>query len=309
MILKLKNLCDQYLLTSNADCLAVGIIDFKSGGFESFELRPRESDAKLYFDLASLTKPLTNSLAYFASPEVVDEKMLLLLNHQAGLPAWGLLPRHGWREQLLTYPIQASETLYSDFSANRFMLEFDKRSGQSLNKTCEEFWDREVCNWLELSALNGSIQFPHCGFINGRPNFGAVHDPNAWNIKEFMSHAGLFATIDGVCKTLLNYEKKLQLLSRMAENLQYNQKHGQNRFVLGWDTPQGDMSLAGTGCSNLTFGHLGFTGTSIWIDCQRKVGQVLLTNAVKLYWFDKKELNPLRRKIGQLVWKSSEFSS
>ena len=305
MISKLKNLCHQYLLNSNADCLAVGIIDFTSGKFESFELQTKESDSKLYFDLASLTKPLTNSLGYFARSEIIDEKMLLLLNHRASLPAWGLLPRHNWREQILSYPIRESETLYSDFSANRFMLEFDKLSQQSLKETCKEFWDSEVCNWLELSAMNDSIQFPQCGFIQGHANFGSVHDPNAWNIKEFMSHAGLFATIDGVCKTLLNYEKKLQLLFRMQESLQSNQQTGNHRFVLGWDTPQGDMSLAGTGRSDLTFGHLGFTGTSIWIDCQRKIGQVLLTNAVKLYWYDKKELNPLRRKIGQLVWESS----
>src|SRR5690606_33057894 len=113
------------------DAMGVGVIDFKTNRYEFFEALKNEEgilikeNASQYFDLASLTKPLTNSLAYFLRPEVFDEKLLLCLSHRGGLPAWGLLPRHGWKEQILSYPIQNAETLYSDFSALRVMLELE----------------------------------------------------------------------------------------------------------------------------------------------------------------------------------------
>jgi CubicO group peptidase (beta-lactamase class C family) len=47
---------------------------------------------------------------------------------------------------------------------------------------------------------------------------------------------------------------------------------------------------------------LGFTGTSIWIDPERMLGHVILSNATKIHWYDKQGLNDLRRAIGQEVW-------
>ena len=44
------------------------------------------------------------------------------------MPAWGLLPNFGWKEQILNYSIKESETLYSDFSALRVMLELEKKN-------------------------------------------------------------------------------------------------------------------------------------------------------------------------------------
>ena len=105
------------------DALGIGVIDFEKKNFEAFEVNHFEETLKfqkepmLYFDLASLTKPLTNSLAFFLRPDSFDEKTLLCLNHRGGLPAWGLLPKEGWRDQILSYSIKESETLYSDFSA------------------------------------------------------------------------------------------------------------------------------------------------------------------------------------------------
>jgi CubicO group peptidase (beta-lactamase class C family) len=76
-----------------------------------------------------------------------------------------------------------------------------------------------------------------------------------------------------------------------------------HRFVNGWDRAQDlENTLAGTGCSEHTFGHLGFTGTSIWIDPVKKLGHVILSNATKLYWYDKQDLNNFRRLIGQRIW-------
>lgn len=287
------------------DAVGVGIIDFKKGDYSSFEaingdgeIRFREK-GEIYFDLASVTKPLTNSLSYFLRPEQFDEKMLLCLNHRGGIPAWGLLPHKGWKEIILSYEIKESETLYSDYSALRVMLELEKK-GVEQEKLCQEIWDKETKFWKELLPWQETLQ---CGYKNGRPNFGEVHDPNAWTINAFTSHAGLFSTIDGVCRTLLNYQKKTDLISKVSQDLE-NHSH---RFSFGWDRViNPDDTLAGKGCSKKTFGHLGFTGTSIWIDAERMKGHVILSNAVKHHWYDKKNLNDIRRAIGETVWSGND---
>jgi CubicO group peptidase (beta-lactamase class C family) len=80
-------------------------------------------------------------------------------------------------------------------------------------------------------------------------------------------------------------------------------KQSSHRFNGGWDRVENiENTFAGLGCSKETFGHLGFTGTSIWIDTNKKLGHVILANATKHYWFDKFEFNKLRKNIAQQVW-------
>lgn len=299
---KLKTNAQKFFQSQDFDALALGIVNFKSGDFESFQLDKANNPSPVYFDLASLTKPLSNSLAFFSAPERVSAEMKLLLNHRGGLPAWGLLPKHGWREIIQSYPVKESETLYSDFSALRFMLEFDKGQGPALRQTAQATWDKEVLFWKDLRPEQRTVQN---GFVKGRPNYRAVHDPNAFNLGEFVSHAGLFGTVEGVCRTLLNFENKFELIERMQRDLANNPGH---RFVNGWDTVSDPSNtLAGDGCSPQVFGHLGFTGTSIWIDPVKNLGQVLLCNATKIHWYDKSELNKFRKSFGELIW-SNPFS-
>ncbi len=284
------------------DALGVGIINFNKNEFQVIEANTFENELKfkteptLYFDLASLTKPLTNSLSYFLKSNAFDAQTLLCLNHRGGLPAWGLLPDKGWKEQILSYPIKESETLYSDFSALRVMLELEKK-GIKEKELCQEVWDKETKYWLDLAPW---LPKPQYGFKNQLPNFGAVHDPNAWVIRDFCSHAGLFSTIDGLCQTLLNYQNKTSFIEKVKADLK---KHNY-RFAFGWDRVENpESTLAGTGCGPFTFGHLGFTGTSIWIDPDKNVGHVILSNATKYHWYEKQGLNDLRRAIGEIVWK------
>ena len=114
-----------------------------------------------------------------------------------------------------------------------------------------------------------------------------------------MSHAGLFATIKALCKSLIEFDKAHHLLKTMGI------KHS-DRFLNGFDTVEDpNISLAGKGCSTETFGHLGFTGTCFWIDPSKQLGYALLTNATKYYWYQKGELNKLRRLIGKSIWTTS----
>lgn len=282
------------------DAMGVGIIDFNKKTFNAFEANTfpegiRYSEPLLYFDLASLTKPLSNSLAYFLKTDSFDKNMELCLSHRGGLPAWGLLPKTGWKEQILSYPIKESETLYSDFSALRVMLELEKK-GINQKAICQKVWDKETVYWTDLPGWYPKPQF---GYKNSRPNYGNVHDPNAYTIGEFCSHAGLFSTADGLCQTLLNYQAETDFISKVKADL----KTHNHRFSYGWDrVVNPNETLAGRGCGPSTFGHLGFTGTSIWIDPDKMKGHVILSNATKHHWFDKENLNDIRRAIGEVVW-------
>ena len=292
MINKIFELSENLIRESDSDAVGFSILDFKNNSFESFVCDLETNRKDYYFDLASLTKPLTNSII---SIKHDIRKFDLLLNHRAGLPAWGLLPKNHWQEQILSYSIQESETLYSDFSALRFMLETEKVLGKKYENLVRDYLDQEVVFWKSLGDEKLTLQN---GFQKGKPNFRAVHDPNAYNLNCFTSHAGLFGTIDGLSRTLINVQKELKLISLLKEALtQSNQ-----RFNYGFDRAQGDNSLAGQGASGHCFGHLGFTGTSFWIDCEKELGHIILTNSTKKYWYKKEKLNKFRREVGAMVW-------
>lgn len=298
---KIKLILNSLLPIGPMDAIGVGVIDFKNQTFQTLEANTFNEEIefrethKLYFDLASVTKTLTNSLSYFLKKEAFDKSTKLCLNHRGGLPAWGLLPNQGWSEQILSYPIKESETLYSDFSALRVMLDL-KAKGVDQKSLCQTIWDKETINWIDLPVDVNSPQF---GFKNSLPNFGIVHDPNAWVINEFCSHAGMFSTIDGLCRTYLNYQSKTDFINIVKNDLAIHSE----RFAHGWDRVVNPKeALAGKGCGHRTFGHLGFTGTSVWIDPDKMKGHIILTNATKYHWFNKTNLNDIRRAIGEIAW-------
>ncbi len=294
---KYTELTQKYLMESDADAAAVAVLDFKTNTFEWFEIENHlvnVEKSKIYFDFASLTKPLTNSYLSIRHNLYNESQLKLLLNHRAGLPAWGLLSKNSWKEQLLSYNVLESETLYSDFSALRFMLEVESILKMSYQELLKSFMDSEVVFWKNL---NGKKTVQN-GFVKGKPNFSIVHDPNCYNLNVFTSHAGLFGTIEGLSKSLLRFAKDTDLLSIMQD------RKTNDRYFAGFDTVQDtSRTLAGIGCSDKTFGHLGFTGTSFWIDPLKLKGVVILTNTTKYFWHHRYQLNPFRRDIGALVWK------
>ena len=227
--------------------------------------------------------------------------MDLLLNHRAGLPAYGVLSRDRWREHISSFSVRASQTCYSDYGALRTMLEFDNVSKQPLEKICEEFYPN-LKFWLNLK----SEEKERCVVTGERYRKliqGEVHDPNAFNLKTFCSHAGLFGTIGGLANSLMKLEKQLELQKTISSRIDRNY-----RFVEGFDRATNtDESLAGMGCSEKTFGHLGFTGTCFWIDPEKQIGWSLLTNATESYWFERDFLNGLRRIIGKAIWSGMIF--
>ena len=115
---------------------------------------------------------------------------------------------------------------------------------------------------------------------------GEVHDENAFALGGVAPHAGLFATAADLGKfaqMLLNggYYDGRRLLngSTIASFTQRAELIEGSSRAYGWDTPSG-RSSAGRFFSAKSFGHTGFTGTSLWIDPERDLLVVLLTNRV-----------------------------
>ncbi|MGD9948743.1 MAG: serine hydrolase domain-containing protein [Desulfobulbus sp.] len=115
---------------------------------------------------------------------------------------------------------------------------------------------------------------------------GEVHDENCWLMGGVAGHAGLFGTIGAVmrlCELLLDVWKgyathpafRSELLCHVFTN-----RHPQSGWCLGFDTPTPGASSSGRYFSSASVGHLGFSGTSFWIDPEKEVVVVLLTNRI-----------------------------
>ncbi|MCP4914271.1 MAG: beta-lactamase family protein [Oligoflexia bacterium] len=289
----LKQDWDKFYFTD----LAFGVIDFNHSKFSTLHLnRFGKEEQNYFFDLASLTKPLTMG-AYDLLNPTSDEKEISLLEHRSGLPAWGRLGPD-WKKQIQSYEIKGGNTVYSDFGALRFQLEIEKKTGRQFQSLCSHFWDNELFFWKDLKSAQACVA---TGFRRGNYIAGAVHDDNCFVINEFTVHAGLFATPKGLAQSLLNLQKETDFITKM--NSSFSKK--KERFLRGWDTKStDDKSLAGTLCSEKTFGHLGFVGNSLWIDSDSKMGMFLLSNQTLGSWNNRYEINNLRRLFADHIWKS-----
>ncbi len=115
---------------------------------------------------------------------------------------------------------------------------------------------------------------------------GEVHDDNAYAMGGVAGHAGLFANaaeVDALAARLLacwRGEDEFVPREIVREFWTRDATVRDATWALGWDTPSPTGSMAGTRMSRTAVGHLGFTGTSLWIDLEREVSIVLLTNRV-----------------------------
>lgn len=120
--------------------------------------------------------------------------------------------------------------------------------------------------------------------FRGRLLAGEVHDENAWALGGAAGHAGLFGTMGAVgafARAVLRTLGGEPILARPETFRMFIQRTtvpGSSR-ALGWDTML-PTSSCGTALSPTAIGHTGFTGTSLWIDWERDLYVVLLTNRV-----------------------------
>jgi CubicO group peptidase (beta-lactamase class C family) len=118
----------------------------------------------------------------------------------------------------------------------------------------------------------------------GRLLVGEVHDENTWALGGAAGHAGLFGTAAAVgafARAALRTIAGESILSRTETMRAFMARTGvpKSSRALGWDTML-PTSSCGTRLSASSIGHTGFTGTSLWIDWERDLYVVLLTNRV-----------------------------
>lgn len=138
---------------------------------------------------------------------------------------------------------------------------------------------------------------------------GEVHDDNAWAVGGVAGHAGLFATAADVHRLV----RWLRAASRGGDDAlpaelvqRFWTRDGtvpDSTWALGWDTPSPTGSSAGARVSPHAVGHLGFTGTSVWLDLERDAHVVLLTNRVHPDRHDER-IRQVRPKIHDAVWEA-----
>jgi CubicO group peptidase (beta-lactamase class C family) len=109
-----------------------------------------------------------------------------------------------------------------------------------------------------------------------------VHDENAWALGGVAGHAGLFSTASDLslfAQMMLNRGtfNGVRIVSDSAVE-RFTQRVSGTR-ALGWDTSDGE-GTAGLHMGERAYGHTGFTGTSLWIDPDRELFVILLTNRV-----------------------------
>ena len=116
--------------------------------------------------------------------------------------------------------------------------------------------------------------------------WGEVHDENAWAMGGVAGHAGLFSTAGDIsifAQMMLNggiYAHKRVLNRSTIAMFTKRDNIGDSARALGWDVVTEPDSSAGKYFSQQAYGHLGFTGTSIWIDPTKDLFVILLTNRV-----------------------------
>ena len=233
----------------------------------------------------------------------------LLLSHAAGLADWKPFylklvqfspasRKAMLREQILDLPFAyrpGSRCIYSDLGYMLLEWIIEEKIGETLGA----FLERACYEPLSLKkTFLGSENCPHkircecfaatedCPW-RGRIIRGEVHDENAYALMGYSGHAGLFGTAEEV----------LALVNMLREHYRGNRDdffsaatvreffRRQNivkdcTFALGWDTPSPENSSAGKYFSEHSVGHLGYTGTSVWMDLEKDVIVVFLTNRV-----------------------------
>lgn len=228
-----------------------------------------------------------------------------LLAHESGLPDYrpyfetlrDIAPekrqqklRQLLRAEPLTHPI-GRRTLYSDLGFMILQWVVEEVSGQRLDRFVDEtiFAPLGLKNlyFIDLAAQRPRKNFAateNCPW-RGILLKGAVHDDNAYIMGGVAGHAGLFGTARDVYRLLATLLARYQ--GRKGASIfrpdivqAFLVRRPNAERALGFDAPAAADASCGRYFSKQSVGHLGFTGTSFWMDPQRAVIVILLTNRV-----------------------------
>jgi beta-N-acetylhexosaminidase len=221
-----------------------------------------------------------------------------LMTHTSGLPPF----KEYWRtstgkadtlQRIFAEPLEyepGTKVVYSDLGIILMAEIIQRLTGKSLDELANAYIFHPLSMkdsmylppkslWPQIAPTEIDNQLRH------RLVQGEVHDENAFAIGGVSGHAGVFSTspdLAAFCQMLLNggvyAHKRILKRSTIAEFVA-PQPLAKNTRTLGWVVPT-EGSSSGHYFSSHSYGHTGFTGTTIWIDPDRQVFVVLLTNRV-----------------------------
>jgi CubicO group peptidase (beta-lactamase class C family) len=271
--------------------------------------------ARTIYDLASLTKvvgtttaimvlydegkihlddPVSVYVPQFAGGEKDRVTVRMLLEHRSGLPAGRDLWRSAHtpeeaRTEVIYTPLGCEPGRcyeYSDLGADMLGFIVEAASGQRL----DHFLDERVFQPLGMTdtffrpsdSLKTRIAPTEVAPPRGYPLQGEVHDENAYALGGVAGHAGLFSTAADLAvfaQMMLNGGEYNGTRIVADSTVALFTKRAAGTRALGWDTCGGSGSC-GKYLGEDAYGHTGFTGTSLWLDPDRDMFVVLLTNRV-----------------------------
>jgi CubicO group peptidase (beta-lactamase class C family) len=315
------------------------VIYEKGFGHITYDLSSSKVDINTIYDLASLTKVIATTTAamicidrnllnlddpvYKYIPEFSEngkENILIknLLLHNSGLPAWKKFYDKNLDADSIIKNIYAitpeypagTKEIYSDLG----FIVLGKLIESVTKKWLDQFCYEEIFAPLEMnntffnppdSVKNRIPPTEFDKFWRNKLVQGEVHDETSSLLGGVAGHAGLFSNVKDLsilCQLILD-EGKIngkQFIQQETIVLFTRRYSSQSSRALGWDTKSETKSSAGSKFSKTSFGHTGFTGTSIWIDPVRKLFVVFLTNRVYPSRKNKKIIN-VRPKLHDAV--------
>jgi CubicO group peptidase (beta-lactamase class C family) len=292
------------------------IVAWKGLGRFTYETTSPEVMRDTVFDLASVTKvvattamamvlyerglldldmPIVSVLPEFSTPDERRRRVTLrmLLAHSSGLPAYErLFLRAHTRQELLdaaqAMPLRADPGTQAEYSDIGFIV-LGKALEKLADDTLDHFCRREIFGPLGMSHTMFNPPAASRAHIPPTVNDrefrrrivqGEVHDENASVLGGVAGHAGLFGPAHDVAlfaQAMLNGGRPILRPETVRLFTRREPSPPRTSRALGWDTPS-SPSQSGKFFSSSSFGHLGYTGTSLWIDPERQLSITLLTN-------------------------------
>ncbi len=270
-----------------------------------------------------IERPVVDYVPEFGGGDRSEVTVRHLLTHTSGLPAWvPLYLETNDAEDALRY-IYESELenppgehySYSDLGAILLGKVVERVANTSLDTFLKERPFQPLgmtgTQYRPPVELQERIAPTEEDSWRGRLLRGEVHDRNAFHLGGISGHAGLFSTAPDLARFAIwmldmyhgrftdNLPRLPTELVREFTSLQPGPE-GSTR-ALGWDTPTpGGGASSGHYLNPSSFGHTGFTGTSIWVDPVRDLFIILLTNRVHPTR-DNQALAPLRGIVADMV--------
>lgn len=303
-------------LKGKAESLKIGVIhgrdiySFKYG--KNYKFYDLASLTKVIFSVSAIMhyennvdsvihKKVVDILPWFKASTAITVKDVLA--HQSGAPALypvfkelqyptydGLTPLNALVREI---PFDQKDVVYSDVGFFVLGAILETLYNKPLHLIFEHLRPHFEMGQLHFNILDGrKLTHPkkqyaptEDGHLRHKLIQGEVHDENCWKMGGVGPHAGLFGRMEDVLGWLQDFNSKLEVSKTNKSNKAFSpktinafMKKQRGDWRLGLMVPSKPVSSCGQYFSDSSYGHLGFTGVSFWVDPKADISVVILSN-------------------------------